>query len=327
MAAVSPKTEEADAPASGAPKTPSPMMTNDEIANFCEASQPDIIYLAIGPSGSPEQQCPSFLRHPDFHVICILVDPHLEDPPVAYKELGPGAAEVPLMVVGNVTYIPLRRFFEHHTNAKSPDDIILLHRLCFAALSSRTTRLIVQDYSGSDLRRLYPLDLFGPELLRRVLFDFSYRDGECYVDFSKVRLLMRGPQFVQPHYETLAAINPYCTPDQLKFQVIERTETMSNYVKRLYRIQNGEEPERDWCTYDVVKSRSDRLCRIYGLPPATDNANLEKLLTAFLFDMCAVTGNYMGEEEALALIKRPEKDYESTLLVLKELFTENNLPK
>ena len=308
-------------------KRPQPMMTNDEIAIFCEASEPDIIYLAIGPSGSPEQQCPPFLRHPELRVICILVDPHLEDPPVIYKDLGPAAAATPLMVIGNVTYIPLCRFFQHHANANSPDDIIFLHRLCYAAISSRNTRLIVQDYSGSDLRRLYPLDIFGPELLRRVLFDFSYRDGECYVDFSKVRLLTRGQQFVQPHYETLAAINPYCTPEQLKFQVGERTETMSVYVKRLYRIQNGEEPERDWCTLDVVKERTDRLCRIYGLPPDTGNANLEKLLAAFLFDMCAVTGNYMGEEEALHLIRQPERNYESTLLVLKELVTENNLPQ
>ena len=310
-----------------APVTPAAisMMLNDEIATFCEASEPDIIYLAIGPSGSPDQQCPPFLRHPDLDLICILVDPHLEDPPVAYKDLGPGAAAVPLMVVGNVTYIPLRRFFHHHANATSPDDIILLHRLCFVALNSRKTRLIVQDYSGSDLRRLYPLDLFGPELLGKVLFDFSYRDGECFVDFSKVRLLTRGPQFVQPHYETLAAIAPYCTLDQLKFQVVERTETMSVYVKRLYRIQNGQEPERDWCTLDVVKSRSDRLCRIYGLPQDTGNATLEKLLAAFLFDMCAVTGNFMGEEEANALIRQPERNYESSLMVLKELFTENQL--
>lgn len=321
MTSVAPITKEEEKP------TSVPMMLNDEIARFCEASEPDIIYLAIGPSGSPEQQHPPFLRHPDLHVICILVDPHLEDPPVIYKDLGPAAAAVPLMVVGNVTYIPLRRFFHHHDNAKNSDDMILLHRLCFVALSSRKTRLIVQDYSGSDLRRLYPLDLFGPELLGKVLFDFSYRDGECFVDFSKVRLLTRGTHgtFVQPHYETLAAIAPYCTLDQLKFQIVERTETMSVYVKRLYRIQNGQEPERDWCTVDVVKSRSDRLCRIYGLPQDTSNANLEKLLNAFLFDMCAVTGNFMGEEEALSLIRRPERDYESSLMVLKELFTENHL--
>jgi hypothetical protein len=132
---------------------------------------------------------------------------------------------------------------------------------------------------------------------------------------------------VQPHYETLEAIKPYCTHDQITFQVVERVELMSVYVKRLYRIQNGEEPDRDWCTHPDALAKIARMCGIYGLPQTTDNATLSKLLSAFLFDLCAVTGNYMGEEEARDLIRRPERDYESVLLVLKELFTENNLPK
>lgn len=308
------------------------MMTNDEIARFCEASEPLLIYLAIGPSGSKEQQHPPFLKAIGGPQICILVDPHLEDPPVVYSEYGPAVSAkegVPLMVVDNVTYIPVRRFFEHHSNAKNTDDILLLHRLCLVAVSSQTTRLIVQDYSGKDLRTLYPLDIFGSELRPKVVFDFTYRDGGCYVDFSKVRLLCRGSHgsFVQPHYESLEAIQPYCTHDQISFQVVERVEFMSVYVKRLYRIQNGEEPDRDWCKSPDALAKIARLCAIYGLPATTDTATLEILMTEFLFDLCAVTGNYMGEEEARDLIRRPERDYESVLLVLKELFTENNLPK
>jgi hypothetical protein len=304
-------------------------MTNDEIARFCEASEPVLIYLAIGSAGSKEQQHPQFLKAIGGPQICILVDPHLEDPPAVYSDLGPAAAAVPLMVIDNVTYIPVRRFFEHHSNAKTTDDILLLHRLCYIAVASQTTRLIVQDYSGKDLRTLYPVDLFGFDLRPKVLFDFTYRDGGCYVDFSKVRLLCRGSHgsFVQPHYESLEAIKPYCTHDQITFQVVERAEFMSVYVKRLYRIQNGEEPDRDWCTSPDALAKIARLCAIYGLPQTTDNGTLEKLLSAFLFDLCAVTGNYMGEEEARDLIRRPERDYESVLLVLKELFTENNLPK
>jgi hypothetical protein len=220
-------------------------------------------------------------------------------------------------IVDKFTYIPLRRHFRHGHN----EETVFLHRLCMTAMMSRDTRLIVQDYSGFDLRSLYPIWSLGPPLRQKVLFDFTYADGSCFVDFSAVRLLIReGGSFVQPHYESLAAIAPYATAAQLQFQIRERYECMTLYVKRLYRILRGQEPERDWCTAAIVAPKIGRLCYIYGLPlVSTDIATLEKLLLAFLLDFCALGGTPMPKEEGLALIKRPERDYESILLALKEL--------
>ena len=282
-----------------------PSMTYDEIATFCEASEPLIVYLSIGCAGSPEQQHPPFLKaiSEGCEQICILMDPLLEDP-------------LTFTVVDKFTYIPLRRHFRHGHN----EEAIFLNRLCFTAMMSRNTRLIVQDYSGFDLRSIYPLSIFGPELRQKVLFDFTYADGGCFVDFSTVRLLVReGGSFVQPHYEPLAAIAPYTTAAQLQFQIRERHECMTLYVKRLYRIQRDQEPERDWCTAAIVAPKIARLCGLYGLPATTETDVLEKLLLAYLLDICALGGTPMPKEEGLALIKRPERDYESILLALKEL--------
>ena len=99
-----------------------------------------------------------------------------------------------------VTYITSRRRFSW-----GGSDTPFINDLCKLALNSQTF-LIVQDFSGRIIDEYYPIQTFGPKLLKKVLFDFTYRDGGCYIDLEKVRILRREDgTFIQPAYEPVSS--------------------------------------------------------------------------------------------------------------------------
>jgi len=289
-------------------------LTNDEILAAVAAANPALIYFAVGAAHNPLQQYPPFMKDLAGPHVCIYMDPQMEPVPRVYEDL-PATDGKAIVRRGDITYITVRRYFEWWANHETDRHFVL--DLCRYTLASPSCRMIAQAFTGADIRYQYPLGHFGPALLDRVLFDFTYKDGGCFVDFSTVKLLLKPDgSFVQPHYQPLTTIQE---PKILAYHVKSRCESVSTYIKRYYRILLGQEPERDWCAADVARRHAHPLQAIYGLSPGIDAPDLEKLLRLFLFDLCAASNSFMTDEEATTLIGRPERDYETSLMVLKEL--------
>jgi len=292
-------------------------MNNDDVVDHCEAVRPSIIYMAIGcgqgfyePNKHSPQEYPPFMNEFEGHQICILIDPLLETPSRAYADLGltyASAGAEPLVQIGRVSFIPIRRNFDWN----SPEDIAFIDRLC-ALCTRESCQLIVQDYTGAYIDKYYPINRFGPILTRRVLFDVTYDDGGCNIDLYKVRVLRKPDgSFVQPKYSPISA-----SPALSAITIKRRNDIVVNYVQRLHRIQTGLEEERDWCDADIVWGKIAELCHAYSAPRKTDTPSLERLMIAYLFDLCECVGDYMSEEDGLALIHTGGKEFEQALKML-----------
>jgi len=285
-------------------------MTVMNVLDQCLAACPDYIYLAIGcaqkwhkPEKRQPQQYPPQIAALPGSKLCILIDPELEAPPHSVQLLQPNATDQTVYVINQtLTFVVIRRNFEW-------PETTLMKRLM-------QSRLIVQDYSGEIIDRYYPRDR---ALLGRVLFDFTYNDGGCFLDFDKIRILQRADgSFIQPHYEPIAATIDAMSPEQAKAVIKMRVDTMS-YVQRLYRIQSGTEPYRDWCTTDVVAKRAAPVFFAYDIAPATDNTALERLMLAVFADFSHAAGDMLVESEALDTIRNADKGYETALRILRDI--------
>ena len=298
-------------------------MDHQEILDFCKRENPDIIYLAIGCSmahwpvgdrNDTPQGHPPPVKALGGRQLCILIDPTLENPPRCTGLTEPTMD--PIIRTAEGTYITLRRYFEWDN-----DDIPLIDMLCQFVLKGRS-RLIVQDYAGAIINKYYPLG--EPAILKQVLFDMTYQNGGCFIDFSKVRILTRPDgSFVQPLYEPLADILPHLDRDQRYYLLKQRSDTVCCYVKRLHNIQSGTEEYRDWCTAGHLYRLMEPLTTIYGTSHSTDNVALEHLMVAYLHDLCQTVGDFISDEDALAMARKPGKDYIQMVEMLRGILTEN----
>ena len=245
--------------------------------------------------------------------LCILIDPLLESPPVAFhSETGPITR-----VDDRVTVMTIRR----NVDWSDPTDLQLMNDLCLLTIQ-RSARLIVQDYSGAYIHNYYPLTDFGYPLLRHVLYDFTYNDGGCFVDFSKVKLLTHPDgSFVQPRYEPITSLINHLNTVEL---VKDRSRAIVTYARRLYRIHQGQEEYRDWCTAEVVQRRLSPFCFIYSLPLQTDVGTLERFMLAYIWDLCTAVGDYISEQDGLDMIRRPTAEYEDAIKLLESALTTEN---
>jgi len=291
-------------------------ITDTMLVDICTGDRPAYIYLSIGcaqgwhsPETQQPQQYPPQIAALPGRKLCILIDPQLESPPVSVKTLDPAAnpADTVYVINPNLTFVVIRRNFIW-------PELSLMNRLY--ALCTQT-RLIVQDFTGEIIDRYYPKT---PGLLRNVLFDYTYNDGGCFIDFSKISILQRPDgSFIQPAREPIADVHPFTTPEQLAPILKARTDILFNYVQRLYRIQTNTEPFRDWCTPDVVARYADPLFAVYGIPPATDTGSLERLMLAAFADLSAAADDHFDPAAALTIIRYGGKDYETALRVLRDI--------
>jgi hypothetical protein len=217
--------------------------------------------------------------------ICILIDPALEDPLTHERP-------------DNAQFFYLRRYLEWESDA----DTEFVAELCKLVLAIPMAQMIVQDYSGANLRRYYPLQRF-PQILHKVLFDVTYADGSCYVDFSAVNIIRRPDGgFVNPVFEPLDTIRPYIS-QELLVRVAKERNIAIQFVHSLYSIQNGTEEPRHWCTQETIRWRADWLFVAYGL--RLDQ--LKDLLTVYLIDLAAAANATMTPEYVSEIIG--SKDY------------------
>ncbi len=295
------------------------MLAYDDISNYCLDSSPDLIYLSIGcaQNGNPvsnEQQVPPFIKAVPGRIVLILVDPALESPPQAFEDLGfpTHHTTAPVSICGRFDIIALRQEF----NWSSDVERSFIDALCALTLHTNI-RLIVQDFSGANIHKYYPLRAFGPELLPRAIFDVTHDEGCCYVNWNEHPPQFMNPEtgdFIHAWHQPLAVIKPYVTQEVYKQQRQKRTNLLTEYVHRLYKIQAGEEEPRDWCTPERVAEYAEFLFDAYNINLATDNSTLSILLIDAFRDIVTAEGHTKPTASAvISLIDAPFGEYRKAL--------------
>lgn len=261
------------------------------------------VYVSIGCAGSADQQYPPFLRSLPGSKLCFLIDPRLEETPVCYTS--PDAT---------ATFVEIRDYFDYNEPT--------LHGLCAHAITTHT-KLIVQAFTGEDLRHRYPLQRFGPPLLDHVLFDFTYSEGGCFVDFSKIRLLLKPDYtFLQPLYSPLATFKHH---KAVLLQELESRYTLIfHYVLNLYQVQTGKKEPREWYSPEVILPRLGALCVAYNVPHTTDTDHLLLLLIETFADLSHVVGDVSSLGDIITLINIPGNAYIDAFRLLRSILKEEN---
>jgi hypothetical protein len=174
------------------------------------------------------------------------------------------------------------------------------------------TKLIVQDYTGRDIRPYYPTDIFDEMILPWVLYNMTYRDSGCYVDFSTVHVL-RNPDgnFVHPEYLSLRQIcqiapsRPRIVRDEIK----RRTDIVCSYLYRRYAVQAGYKEPADWCSPANVMTYLRQLTLAYGLPNILTQTNLKSVILACLQDVGDVMDKEVSAETVYAFLDANNYDF------------------
>lgn len=249
----------------------------DEALAFIESHRTPslLVYIAIGcaqgrypPGEHSPQEYPPFIRN--FHIghrVVLLIDPELEDPPRALAD-NPDA-----VAAGTVTFFPIRSYlnWEPTTNPNSLYGPHLLRTLL--TLRPPPDFIVVQDYTGIDIA---PYDPYIPG---RVLFDATYGDYGCFVDFTRHTHIPRDPAtgaILHLNYLPLRAIPIAIYPDLYRRQREARASDLRFYIHRYIRVLRGQAPDADWCSSAEVARRQARLDAIYR-PRTCRSGSMEDL--------------------------------------------------
>jgi hypothetical protein len=299
------------------------MLIYQDISNYCQEDAPDLIYLSIGcaQNGNPvsnEQQVPPFIKAMPGRIVFILIDPALESPPRAFTDLGFPSTQIecPITIRGRFDVISLRQEF----NWSSDEEKSFIDDLCALTLApslGRGTRLIVQDFSGENIHKHYPLRAFGPDLMKNAIFDVTQNDGCCFVDWNRHPPKFMHPDtghFIHAWHQPLATIKPYVTEEVCAQQQSSRMSLLTNYIHRLYQIQAGTHEPRIWCTPEYLEQFAHWLFDAYTIGFGTDNDTLRVLLVDMYRDFVkAAGGTPPPPSDIITLIDAPYGDYYKAL--------------
>lgn len=296
------------------------MLTYDEITRFCIENTHALIYLSIGcaQNGNPvsnEQQVPPFVKtwpHPG-RILLILVDPALESPPQALKDIHAMEMDeyAPVQQHGHYDIIAIQQNFEWSRDKEKT----FIDNLCAITLHpEKHTRLIVQDFSGENIHKHYPLRAFGPALLERVIFDVTHSDGSCHAPWSHgAQPCFQNQQtggFVHAWNQPLKDIRGHVPDEVYTQQQSRRISELTNYVHRLYHIQAGTHEPRIWCTSDHVQTYAGWLSDIYDVEPG----DLMGLLVEGYRDIAVAAGRQPPPvSEVISLIDAPYGEYHKAI--------------
>lgn len=266
-------------------------MNNDNILTRVREVYPDLIYVAIGPARNAEQQLPPQIRDWPGLKLCILIDPALESPPLVHS-------------TDNIEIIPVYRNFSW----VSQSDVEFIRALCRFTMGRTNAHMIVQSYAGDDIYPHYP----GIEFLPRVLFDMTYGDGSCYVDFASVKILRdRNRNFIQPHFATFTQLCNLAIPAQIRVnEVMARRRALINYIHYYYRVQSHEHPANDWLTTMTknIHTYLNQFALIYECSNSLALDNLRVIVECAVLDLSISTNTVIPSEDLHALIYNPERD-------------------
>ena len=288
------------------------------IIDMIRSESPTLVYIAIGcalghypDDDYPEQQNPPFIRdYPSS--VRILIDPLLESPPRSMLQEDNSR---PFEKIGAHTIIPLRKMFDFRDNG---DDKFMkaLYEICLRS----GMKLIVQDYSGTDIRPFYPAH--NKYLHGLVLFDATYGDGNCFPDLDEIQLIKDSAgDFIQPSLSPLSRIHGIVSKNIFAFEFKFRTDALVTYIQRFYRIQMSLEEVRDWCTEQHVSSLVRKLALIYNTgTDNTDPANLRLILIEAALDLHRTASAYISRKEIEAIVDECFDSYSQMVKLMKALF-------
>lgn len=291
-------------------------------------------YQQTGAAGSA-QEYPPFVAEWPGRKLCILIDPELEESPVGIVQAGGAAAAladaVPLTLEfmkgrPSVTFVALRRNFRWYpTDEGYAECKMFLDCLIQPCLAPAGPHMIVQDYSGTDIRQFFPIKDYGHPLMAKVLFDITGGDAGCFVDFSKFRVV-RDPagHFVQPAYTPLWKLKALRLGKAYEDQIRDRYNLALDSAARCWRAQNGHDQPRDWYAPHRVADRIKPLLYAYGIDPILANRGDEPLIPFAaveepIFDLCAAVGHYMSHEEIYSLVTGSFDQLRESLKMLRDL--------
>ncbi len=311
-------------------------MNYDDILTYCKAKNPALIYVGIGCAQghyAPDNEDHWAQEYPPVlaaetrgYRIAILIDPALERPVRALRDVGlDGSHDVVTDQRAGITFICLRNLFHWPRTNNSPlssPHATFMNQLCELAVYSESTQLIVQDYTGLDIRPYYPLNQFNHNKLKdRVLYDMTYSSGGCSVDFTKVTVLRRANgDFIQPHYTPLHTLSVLGIPSAIIIaEATNRREILELFIHRYYHVLNGNKEPRHWCTEDHVMNAATYLFYNYGLIPSVIPTNLRALMAEALMDFMALRSTHMCLADMYTLIDSPTEDYGMALRIVQPL--------
>lgn len=292
-------------------------MNYTEILTICEKVNPDLIYVAVGcaspnePSQGLVQQYPPFVKEWPGTKLCILIDPLLEDPPRSTQELQAIQAiqgDVKIWKTPDSIFISLRQnlYYYHDTVEESSqkiDDIRFIEILCRQTLI-RSAKMIVQDYTGREIQQYYPHHIH-PDITKSVLYDVTYDDGGCYIDFDTIQILKNEDgEFIQPSYSPLSAIHGKIPDPIFQKELTRRRQNLTN-IHTYVCIVRGLREHSTWITEERIASSAHRYATIYRV----NSKDFVSILIAAVKDLCATASCYLSSGEIDAIVSSPTQQY------------------
>jgi len=269
---------------------------NEVLANTMDFN-PEVIYLSVGSAmghyaqeinPTTNQQIPIFLdKYNGKRKVIILVDPGLETPlksestvPMEiYFVSNDGKFRIYRTRCGNTLIFAIsnRFYWEDERHCPHEDSQLVpicnnfLIKLIEYTLKNRS-KLIGQDFTGRDTRNAYNSleNIFDKnEYYKRVLFDITYGDSGCFIDFSKTPIIYdQENNFVQIKNKKLVELRRIL-PHYFKKMVESRINLVIWHINRQLRIFKGE-LEHETFQKSHFRIICNEISNIYSLPNLND---------------------------------------------------------
>jgi hypothetical protein len=272
-----------------------------------ESNNELLVYVAIGcsldlykPGEHPPQQYPPYLKEFKCPQICVLIDPRLELPPRALADTADSDADV--------TFLAVQQAF-NYTSRYGESTAWFLDKIVQLCATKRV-KLIAQDFTGSDINNYYPFT-HGHQILKKVLYDPTYGNSGCYVDFSTIEIFREAHgDFLQPKYLPFRMLKTLA-PHLLKEQLSARLYPVVHLLHRLYRILHNKEEVRDWCTIDVVRPHLEYTSFTYKVQIGSFEQCLYQTLLESTRDILSLTDSSVKEELVVDIVGSAGKEMEN----------------
>ena len=299
-------------------------MNYTHILQLLSRYRPSLVYVSIGCAAHDDphsqgqiQQFPPFVRDWTGKKLCILIDPYLEAPPrstidiqATQNVLSEGVEGV-IWTTSDTIFVPLQKNF-YYQNEKfyntgiPPDhenDIQFMESLCKQTLSFNA-KMIVQDYTGRDINAYYPT-ISHPKLFGSILYDVTYKDGGCFIEFDDIRILRdTDGDFIQPLYSPLSAIYGKIPDSIFQKELTRRCQNLR--ILHMYAcIIRGLAEPRDWLTEEHVSG----IANIYGKMYRVSSSDILSILTSAARDVCAASSCSLSTEDIDTIVLGPTHQF------------------
>ena len=178
-----------------------------------------------------------------------------------------------------------------------------LETLCRNTVA-RQAKMIVQDYTGRDIQDMYPAHIH-PDITKSVLYDVTYQDGGCFIDFDAIHILRdTDGDFLQPSFSTLRDIYGKIPDSIFVKELARRSQNLTN-IHTYSCIARGLREVSTWITADRISKPAHRYASIYRVHP-TDYTSI---LFAAAKDICATASCYLTPTEIDQIVASPSHQY------------------